>query len=209
MKHVLFLLSLSLISFTLFAQSFEGKIIYQNTFKSKTPNVSDGQFSTMLGSVQNYYMKGGDYKSESNGKFVLWQLYVNKDNKLYSKVANSQAILWNDGAANPDEVISSELHKGITEILGYKCDELVLTCKSGIQKYYFTSKLSVDSKLYSNHQFGNWYAYLSKANAIPLKMVIDNVQFRMESVATEVKLMKLEDNFFALPANVQVVKSPY
>jgi len=209
MKKILFLLSLSLISFALFAQSFEGKIIYQNTFKSKTPNVSDEQFSSMLGSVQNYYMKGGDYKSESNGKFVLWQLYLNKDNKLYNKVANSEAILWNDGAINPDEVISSELHKGVIEILGYKCDELVLICKSGIQKYYFSSKLPVDSKLYSNHKFGNWYAYLSKANAIPLKMTIDNEQFTMESVATDVKVMKLDASLFILPANVQVVKSPY
>jgi len=209
MKKILFLLSLSLISFALFAQSFEGKIIYQNNFKSKTPNVSDEQFSSMLGSVQNYYMKGGDYKSESNGKFVLWQLYLNKDNKLYNKVANSEAILWNDGAINPDEVISSELHKGVIEILGYKCDELVLICKSGIQKYYFSSKLPVDSKLYSNHKFGNWYAYLSKANAIPLKMTIDNEQFTMESVATDVKVMKLDASLFILPANVRVVKSPY
>jgi hypothetical protein len=173
------------------------------------PSVTDAQFGSMLGNTQNYYMKGGDYKSETNGSFISSQLYVNKDNKLYNKFSNSEALLWNDGAVNSDSVIKSELHKGVVEILGYKCDELVLTCKSGVQKYYFTSKFPVDSKLFINHQFGNWYAFLSKANAIPLKMTIDNAQFYMEGIATDIKPMKLDAALFALPAGVETKKSPY
>jgi hypothetical protein len=139
---------------------------------------------------------------------VLWQLYIN-DNKLYTKMANSEAVLWNDGATNDDQVISAEIHKDAATILDYKCDELVLTCKSGVHKYYFTSKLPVDTKLYANHQFGNWYAYLQKTNAVPLKMIIDNAQFTMESVATDVKSVKLDKVLFMLPANTKTTKSPY
>jgi hypothetical protein len=209
MKKLFFTLSFLLVCLYTIAQTFEGKIIYQNTIKSKIPSVTDEQFGAMLGTTQNYYIKGGDYKSETNGKLVLWQLYINKDNKLYNKLANSEALLYNDGAINPDSVISSELHKGVTEILGYKCDELVLTCKSGVQKYYFSSKLAADSKLYEHHLFGNWYAYLSKSHALPLKTIIDNAQFYIESVATEVKPMKLDQTLFTLPANVEIKKSPY
>lgn len=209
MKKILFTLLITLCACTVFAQSFEGQIVYHNTFKSKIPNVSDEQFTSMIGDVQHYYIKGGDYKSETNGKLMVSQLYINKDNKLYNKLANSEALLWNDGAINKDEVITTELHKGVADILGYKCDELVLNCKSGVQKYYFSSKLPADPKLYANHKYGNWYAYLSQAKALPLKIVIDNAQFTMEGVATEIKPMTLDAAMFTLPADAKTVKSPY
>ena len=207
-KTITFLLA-TLISICSFGQSFEGKIVYANSYKSKMPNVTDQQFATMMGSTQEYFIKGGDYKSAANGSFFQWQLYVNKDNKLYSKMANSETLLWNDGSENKDEIIKTELNKGVTEILGYKCDELILTCKSGTQKYYFNSKLSVDTKLFISHKYGNWYDYLLKANALPLKTIVDNSQFTLESVATEVKEIKLNKTLFDLPANVQTTKSPY
>lgn len=209
MKKILFTICITLYSLFSIAQSFEGKIVYHNTFKSKSPTLSDQQLSDMMGSIQNYYVKGGNYKSETNGKFVLWQLYINSDNKLYNKIANSEAILWNDGAANADEVLRSEIHKGVATVLGYKCDELVLICKSGVQKYYFNSKVPVNSALYTKHQFGNWYTIISITKSLPLKMTIDNAQFSMVSIATAVTPMHLEAALFTLPAGVKIAKSPY
>jgi hypothetical protein len=124
-------------------------------------------------------------------------------------MSNSETILWNDGSVNDDEVLSSTLNKAVSDVLGYKCDELILNCKSGIQKYYFNSKLSVDTKLYANHKYGNWYDYLSKTNALPLKMIVDNAQFSMESVAVEIKPMVLDAKLFQLPADAKTAKSPY
>lgn len=207
-KTITFLLA-SLFTITSFGQTFEGKIVYKNTYKSKMPNVTDEQFTQMMGSTLEYHIKNGNYKSVTNGSFLLWQLYVNKDNKLYNKMANAEPLLWNDGAVNSDEVLKAEVNKGVTDILGYKCDELILTCKSGTQKYYFNTKLSVDTKLFINHKFGNWYDFLSKSNSLPLKSIIDNGQFTLESVATEVKVMKFDNTFFELPANAKTNKSPY
>ncbi|MCJ8166054.1 DUF4412 domain-containing protein [Pontibacter sp. E15-1] len=209
MKHLLLTLAFAFTSLTLAAQSFEGKIVYQNTYKSKSPELSDEQLNLMMGTEQSWYLKGGDYKSETNGMLMLWQLYLGRDNRLYSKFANTDMVVWNDGAANADEVIKTELRKGAVEILGYTCDELVLTCKSGVQKYYFSSQLAVDTKLFQNHLYGNWFAYLTKANAVPLKIVIESPQFALESVATLVQPMKLSAKLFALPANVPTMKSPY
>lgn len=207
-KTIAFLLA-ALFSFSTFGQTFEGKIVYNNTYRSKIPNVTDEQLTTMMGSTQEYFIKNGDYKSVSNGAFFQWQLYVNNDNKLYNKMANSETLLWNDGATNHDEILKEEVNKGVIEILGFKCDELVLTCKSGIQKYYFNSQLSVDTKLFVNHKFGNWYDFILKSNSLPLKSVIGNAQFTLESVATEVKEMKLDKILFDLPANAKTMKSPY
>ena len=78
-----------------------------------------------------------------------------------------------------------------------------------IQKYYFNSKFSVDPKLFENHKFGNWYDFVSKANALPLKSLIENAQFSLESNATNITEMKLDNSFFALPPNSKSMKSPY
>jgi hypothetical protein len=191
------------------AQYFEGKITYQNKFKSKLPNVTDDQFNTMMGTIQEYYVKGGNFKSTANGSFFQWQIYLYKDNKLYNKFSNSETLLWIDGGTNTDEVIKSEYNKGAVTILGYLCDEIILTCKSGLQKYYFNSQLALDVKSQENLKFSNWSAYISKSKSLPLKMVIENQQFILESIATEIKPSTLNDAMFTLPPNAALAKSPY
>ncbi|VXD14832.1 hypothetical protein MARINOS108_12150 [Marinoscillum sp. 108] len=37
---------------------FESKITYQNTYKSHIPNMTSEQFNQMMGTVQEYYIKG-------------------------------------------------------------------------------------------------------------------------------------------------------
>ena len=201
--------ALTVLIATVFGQNFQGRIVYQNTYVSKLPNVTSEQFTSMMGSTQTYIIKGGDYKSSANGTFFQWQLYINKDNKLFNKMSISETVLWNDGATNPDEVLKVEVNKNVTEVLGYKCDEVVLTCKSGTQKYYFNSKLGVDISLFTGHLYGNWYDYLKVAKALSLKSVIDNAQFTLTCLATEVTELKLDDKEFQLPENVKTAKSPY
>jgi len=200
---------MTVISVTVFGQTFEGKITYQNSYISKLPNVQDQQFNSMMGTTEEYIIKGGDYKSSSNGTLVQWQLYINKDNKLYNKMSNSETIFWNDGITNPDSIISVVINKGVTEILGYKCDEVVLTCKSGVQKYYFNQKIAVDISLFKNHLYGNWYDFLKVSKSLPLKSIIETQQFTLVSEATDIKEMKLDDKEFRLPENAKTVKSPY
>src|SRR6187455_935166 len=185
-------------------QSFEGKVTYETAYKSKIPNVTDALFTEMMGKSQEYNLKNGNYRTTSNGTFLQWQLYLNKDNKLYTKFSNSASVLWNDGAVNPDSVLKTEFNKEIIDILGYKCDELILTCRSGVQKYYFNSKLKVDPKLFENHKFGNWNVIMSKTNSIPLKMIIDSTQFSLECTASEIVPSKLDSKIFELPPNSKV-----
>jgi len=206
-KTLMFFLTY-LLTLNLSAQTFEGQITYQNSFKTKLQNVSDEQWASMLGTTQIYFIQGGNYRSNTNGTIVKWQLYINRDNKLYSKISTSEAVLWNDGAENPDEVLSANMKKGAVEILGYKCDELTLTCKSGVQKYYYATSLKVEPALFDKHKYGNWAEVISRAKSLPLKTVIDNAQFTLESVAIEVKSTKLDTTLFTLPPGTKTVKSP-
>lgn len=191
------------------AQPFEGKIVYENAYRSKVPNVSDEQFNTMMGTTQEYLIKGGNYKSVMGGSMFQWQLYRNDENKLYMKMSNAPAVFWKDGSENPDEVQKAEMNKGVVTIQGHLCDALILTCKSGVQKYYFSPKLKVDPSLYSGHKFGNFSEYISRTRSLPLKIIIETPQFTMESVATEIIPMKLADSEFELPPDTPVQKSPY
>lgn len=209
MKKTLAAICIMLTAFAGFGQYFEGKITYHNSYKSKSPQVSSQQLSDMVGAIEEYYIKNGDYKAVTNGNIVQWQLYINRDNKLYNKMSNSETLYWVDGDSKYDSVVNIRLTKNATEILGYKCDELVVTCRTGTQTYYFNSKLKLDAKLFANHKYGNWCDYVKSANAVPLKMIIDSPEVTMESVATEVTPMKLEDKEFQLPAGAKTEPSPF
>lgn len=141
------------------AQTFEGEIIYTNTYKSKVAQITNEQWIQLLGSVQHFYIKGSHYKSESNGNMMQWQMYDPSSNKLYNKTSQTDVLMWNDASVNNEVIISSSIKPHAITILGYDCDELTLTCKSGVQKYYFTSKLAADCKLYEKHLYGNWYDF--------------------------------------------------
>ena len=209
MRAFCILVFLTMVSLAGIAQNFEGKVIYKTSFKSKVPNVTDEMFTQMMGTTLEYNFKNGNYRNNFDGTFLLWQIYVQKDNKLYSKFSNSASIFWNDGAENKDEVLKVELNRNVLDILDHKCDELVLTCKSGVQKYYFTSKYKIDPMLFENHRFGNFFEYVTKSHAVPLKMVIDNVQFTMECVASAVHEQEIEEASFLLPTDAVLEKNPY
>jgi hypothetical protein len=206
-RVLIFTLSI-LISLSLSAQEFEGEIIYRATYKSKSPKITNEQLGTMLGTRKRYFVKGGDYKTISNGTLGEWQLYIHSENRLYNKKPDSKVLLWNDGSIYDDPVLAIEINKNVTEILGYKCDELILTCKSGVQKYYFSSLLGVNHLLYEKHKYGNYDEYTSKAKALPLKLVIETKMFIMESVATEVHAGILDNELFTLPADVKMARRP-
>ena len=207
-KSLTLLVSL-FVTLTIFGQSFEGQIVYQNTFKSKSGKFTDQQWTSKIGSTQNYFIKEGNYRSNTNGSMVQWQLYINSDNRLYNKISGSETIYWNEGSVNADEVLSSEVTQIEVEILGYKCNELILTCKSGIQKYYYAPDLVLESSLFEKHKYGNFSEYATRAKSLPLKIIVDNAQFTMESLAIEVRPVTLEQSLFMLPKNAKTAKSPY
>jgi hypothetical protein len=123
-------------------------------------------------------------------------------------MGNSDILFWINGAKNDDEVVGFKLNKGVTTILGNKCDELILTCNNGTQKYYFNSKFSIDPSMFSQHQYGNYYNYLSKAKAVPLKIIMETPQFILESIAVEIVPEKLNNKEFDIPAIARIQEMP-
>ncbi len=190
-------------------QNFEGKIVYSVVFKSKMPNATDEQLALMLGSRHEYFIKGGNYKTVTNGTFLLYQIFVQKDGKAYSKMANAEALLYNDVTVAIDELLKSEKNENVVTILGYPCHELILTSKNSQEKFYYNGSLKLDASQFANHKLGNWHEFTRQSNAVPLKIFISNLQFTMDATAVEILPQKLEDKLFELPAGVKTQKSPF
>jgi hypothetical protein len=203
-RLLLFLIFLSATAKGYSQEAFEGKIIYQNSFQSKNSSVSSEQMRVLLGEKQEYFIKSGNYKSYTNGVGITMQLYNSETNKLYNETSRSDTLYWFDANVKSDVVISYELVKNKTKILGEDCDALVLKTQNGKTTYYYTSKYPVDFAKYQMHSYGNWNYYLSKAKSVPLKIVIENEQFKMESTALKIEAEQLADDFFTVSVNTPI-----
>lgn len=198
MKSLISILFITCFTSLSHGQFFEGKMVFKNSYQSKVPNLSSEQLSTMLGSIQEYYIQGATYKSVSNGSMVKWNLYNPKLNTLYSKLSNKPGVQAINASINEDSVINFEINRNVTKVLNYPCDELVLTCKSGIQKYYFCTKFRIDAALYKNHQYGNWYDVLSRTGSLPIKSIIETSYYTLINELIEVNEIKLDSSMFVL-----------
>ncbi|MBS1601896.1 MAG: hypothetical protein JST42_04460 [Bacteroidetes bacterium] len=193
---VLLVVQVILIAFSANAQSFEGEIVYTNNYVSKVQGVSGDRMAAMLGKKQEYFIKGGYYKSVLNGSMVAWQVYDYNQNRLFTRMPAQDTVMSQDASENADSVISYEIKKDAATILGNRCDELVLKTRAGSETFFYNPKYKLDVASFSRHLYGNWAFYAAKTGAVPLKMVIETPQFTMESEASEIKPMRLENSFF-------------
>ena len=154
-----------------FTQFFEGTITYSNSYKSKSPNLKDEQLNSMMGTTQEYYIKGGDYKSIFNGSFFKIQLYTGSENKSYTLTAKSDSLYWEDYGRNKDVATKYEIENDKETVLRVLCDVLIVYTAKSKTYYYYNKKYGVNPELFIRHQYGNWYYIISKTKGLPLKTI--------------------------------------
>ncbi|WP_316838576.1 hypothetical protein [Pedobacter gandavensis] len=181
-----------------FAQFFEGTITYSNSYKSKSPQLKDEQLNEIMGTTQEYFIKGGDYKSIMNGSFLKMQLYRSTENRSYMLTGNSDIVYWEDYSKNKDVAIKYEVQKSKEIIMGIPCDVLVVYTPKSKSYYYFNKKYAVNPELFKQHIYGNWYYIISRTKALPLKTVYEDDQFVLTSTAIDITPKKLNANVFEL-----------
>src|ERR1700754_2172572 len=156
MRTLILTLSLTLTAGLAYCQNFEGEMILKNSFTSKLPALTNARLEALVGTRQEYFIKDGDYKSLSNGSMIAMQLYDKQSNRIYNKRPNSDTLYWLDASVNTDNVTKFEIKKNAETVLGYPCDAIVLTTRSGTMTLYYNAKFKLDSSAYRQHQFGNW-----------------------------------------------------
>ena len=192
------LLSLSLFAIKGSAQSFEGEIIYHNVFKSSIPNLNAEQLGLLIGTEHQYFIRGGNYKTLVNSQAINMQEYDPATNRIYIRTPKSDTLYWTDASINNDSLISYEIRKNAATILHYPCDAIIMKVRSGTMTLYYNRELLLEGALYRRHGYENWAFYAAHTNALPLKMIIESGQFRMERTATEIRPMKLGQDFFTI-----------
>jgi hypothetical protein len=188
-------------------QAFEGKVMYKNIVKSKIPGLSDERLNSMVGSDQEYFIKGGRYKSMTNGTMVTMQVYDNKTNRIYNKRNGSDTLFWFDASANTNTVISYEIKKNEKNILGNTCDAIIIKTPTGSTTFYYNAKYKVDGTIFKRHNYSNWAFFVGKTGALPLETVIESNQFKIESIAVDIQRLKLADSIFEIGENIPIKKS--
>jgi hypothetical protein len=187
---------LCFIALTSSAQIFEGKIVYNNSYKSKIANLKDEQLNSMMGTKQEYHIKGNSYKSLFNGGFVKMQIYIGEENKSYTLTAKSDTLFWQDYAKNKEPAVNFEIQKGKDTLMNIPCDVMIVNTSKSKIYYYYNSEYAVNPEFFSNHNYGNWYYIISKTKALPLKTVYETDQFILTSTAVEILPMTLDKEFF-------------
>lgn len=202
-----FTLLVLLIPIAGFAQNFEGEIDYHLHYTSRMASVSDSQMAKAMGDQSTYYTSGGNYKSVTNGSVLLWQLYIHAENKIYNSFSGGR-VQWIDAWTEHDTVFNTNVRRNAAVIMGYTCDELTMFCRSGVQIYYYSTKLKINPQLFARHRYGNYAAYMAEAGAIPIKFIINSKELKIEALAVRIKPQKLAPGFFNLPPGATPTPSP-
>ena len=165
------------------AQSFEGTIMYFNSYKSKSPKVNDEQLNSLMGTKQIYYIKGAEYKSVFNGSFVKMQLYKSIENRGYTLTAKSDSLYWENYGQNKDIAIKYEIQENKDTVMGVICDLLIIHTPKSRTLYYYNKNYAINPELFIKHQFGNWYYIISKTKALPLETIYEDDLYIYKSTA--------------------------
>ena len=203
MKTIYCFILFQILLSTCIGQNFEGRIVYKVEF---TDSSADYHFS----SIDQEYFKNGDFKVVSSDSTYPWSLYINAENKYYARLGKSDTVKWTDGTLNHDSIISIHSIKNVINILGYNCDECIMTCTNGIKKYYYSStNFKMDGKQFIDYRSGNWADFLLLTNSLPLMQIEDSKNTHTRIVAIATAKMKLDESFFKLPGNAILVKEVY
>jgi hypothetical protein len=202
-KSILIFLLLSL---SAFSQNFEGEIIYKNICKSNKPDWKIEYCQMITDSIENFHYKNGNYKySVPNNQ--TWTIFKQSEKKVFRKTKKGQ-IFWSDANSNNDSITKITVNKKVLKVLGYDCNELIIESLGVVQKYYYSSKLAIDPKLYKNHPNGNLYNITLITKAIPLKTIfmLEDQGLILESTALKINKGKLDDTVFLIPRNGELLQ---
>lgn len=197
MKKILFVLLIFSVG-VVNAQTFEGVIVYEVAYKTGDA-ARDKQIGQMLGTKQEYYYKGANFKSVVNGSFAEFQLNISSTYRLYTKFADNDTLYWQDVRKDLDPTKEVKLLPKREKVMGLDCSIVQVKSQAGTSTYYFNSKYPIDPKLFKDHKLEAWGDVLTLMKALPLKITFETKEFTMISTAIEVKPQKLGDSVFALP----------
>jgi hypothetical protein len=185
---------------------FEGTISYNMEYIDETGGMNKENAKKYMGDKQVYFFKRNKYKSVMNGVLNTTLFYTGKDT-LYNKIKGIKELMYINTMAQEEKIISFEIKKNQTTILGYNCDVLDVITTDGTMKYYFNNSIKINSDLFKRHEVGFWRFCLDKTEgALPIKWEVNTSGLKLTTIASEIEQKKLKDSIFQLPKDLPLVK---
>ena len=163
-------------------KSFEGKIVYANTFTPLNKNITEAYLKDRYGDTVTISIKNGFYKHEYNSKNedgIKCLIYNPQSNKAYIKNNNTDTLLWYFCHSTPRKLFNIKEDTTSTIILGHKCNKV--TFESAFQRdnlnynistsFLYNKSHYVDPKLYENHGEGFLNMYFERTSSMYLEYV--------------------------------------
>lgn len=190
-----FLILISIISISrLFAQDFEGYILYAYQYLDASGKDITLSMGAENGMEQNYYIDSRNYKGIDE-KGQLSQLYNSKSNTYFFQQGSK--IRSFPGSTEYPKEFKYNFSKETLTVVGYQCNSVVVSTESGQTTYFYNNSISVNINNFENHRFGNWNNYLKATNgALPLKYIVKQKDFTLIATAVQVEQRNLDDSEF-------------
>jgi len=187
------------------AQNFEGEIVYKVSVTSKMQDVTDMQLSIMMGTRQNYFFKSGNYKVIINGSVFNMQFYNVASNTLITKLSTSDTLYSMNAGKGDDPIVYQKIIRDSIKVMGIKCDAFTIRTKAGKNStYFYNSRYSLDPVNYKGHRLGNLDVVMQAIQAMPLRITMEDAQFKFVSEATDINRKELDQEFFNPPKDAPV-----
>lgn len=195
MKQVFFLLSISFNSF-LYAQYFEGKIVYNQVYQSRNPEISAEMLSDFVGDKHEYFISGAKYASLVNGAVRSNSFYNSRDGRIYKFYPNGDSLVISEASQQIPSLVDAYLIDDREKVLSWDCNAIRIKTSLSEITYFYSSKHKINSELFKDHKYGNWDAYTKLTGSLPLKYVMVFPEFTITGTAVSVEEMDLPDSFF-------------
>jgi hypothetical protein len=200
----LFVLSVLFLSLLSCEQSeyFQGEIKYRITITPDSAKIDSVLLKDHYGKEWEFLYKNGNFVWNMTGNELFKTIYKKTENRYYYFLKDSKVLGWKSGNKTTDSIISIKNLSGKSSILGHPCDVLELKTillSERIKRtrhYFYAQDFKVNPKWYLNNLDGNFNEVYKRTKSIPLKIVDDYGEFKIEYEAikisrTEIKILNL------------------
>ena len=199
MKYYLIYSVFLLANCSLFAQLFEGKIIYKVEYQNNKTQARDVKLEEEQGTQEEFFIKNGDYLIRSSGTINEWKLYKSHTNFIYEKHRHNDTLYVTNAEINTDTVHKINYLKKYNEKDTLKLEEYLFHCSSGSQYFYFNKKYKMDASHFDKHSVNHLNLFLKKSASVPLIQVYETHTTTYEKIAEKIEPQKLDASLFLVP----------
>lgn len=179
-------------------KEFEGRIRYDVsiTVLNKTWNAEI--FKRALGYTDSLcvHISKGFYKRSTG---LTDEYFIPSAKKAYVKFIGIDTLYYRDYTDDSSIVLSVDLMTDINKIAGYECKKLLMRTTTDTSEFYYAPDLYLDAAREKDHRIGNYDAYVTKTNAVYLKLISSNYNYTSTCTAKEVLAFPVNDSVFKLP----------